>query len=116
MSRWVSDTKEKTERATRFVISMPLRYRMPGETAWHRGKVENISRTGVLFSAEELMDVASPVEMTFQLPVEIGGPGAAQVLCVGNVVRTVLPPTSDQPPAMAASIRSYKFNPKIEEP
>jgi hypothetical protein len=116
MSRWSSDAKEGTERATRFAIPMALSYREPGETAWHKGKVENISRTGVLFTGEGLVDAGTLIEMTFQLPVEVGGRGGAQVLCVGNVVRTVLPPSSDQPPAMAAHIRSYKFVQKMREP
>jgi hypothetical protein len=116
MSRWASDTKEKAERAPRYAISMALSYRRPGETVWHKGKVENISRTGVLFRVEELMDPGALIEMTFQLPVEIGGESGARVLCVGNVVRTVMPPSSDQPPAMAALIHSYKFVHKMREP
>ncbi len=115
MSRWASDATRKPERAPRFAIPMSLRYRRRGEAAWHEGTIENISRTGVLFSAEKLMDLRDTVEMTFQLPVEVGGENAAQVICVGKVVRTVLPPASDQPSALAASIRSYKFIPKVED-
>lgn len=77
--------------------------------------MQNISRTGVLFTVETVMDVSTHVEITFQLPVEISGGSAGQVLCVGQVVRTVLPPTTDQPPALAATIRSYQFIPRGED-
>ena len=113
MSPGASDTREQQDRATRFPIPMALTYRRAGETAWHQGKVENMSRTGVLFTAEGLMQPASPVELAIQLPVDIAGPGAAQVRCVGNVVRTVLQPTSESLPAMAAAIRSYRRIPKV---
>jgi hypothetical protein len=101
----------QSPRATRFTISMPLRYREPGEAAWHGGRVENISRTGVLFTVEKVMDVSARVEMSFELPVELSGARPGQVFCVGKVVRTVMPASTDRPPAMAASIQSYEFSP-----
>lgn len=109
MDGLASDFKAKTERATRFAIPMAVRFREPGEENWHDGKVENISRTGILFLAEQGMGLSAAVEMTFQLPAKIKGRSAAQVLCVGNVVRTVLPPSSDQPLAVAARFHSYKL-------
>jgi hypothetical protein len=109
MRHWISNTSTEPERAQRFVIAMPLRYRLPGEDVWHQGNVQNISRSGVLFRAEGLMDEGAPIELTFQLPVEIGGESAAQVYCLGKVVRAVLPPTSDQPPALVVLIHSYQF-------
>ena len=116
MSRWEGQTDRESTRAQRFVIPMPLRYRRPGEREWHNGEVENISRTGVLFSAEELMDLSAPIEMRFQLPVEIGGATAAQVLCAGEIVRTVPPPSSGQLQFLAAQIRTYQFIPKGRTP
>lgn len=96
-------------RAQRFVIPMPLRYRRSGEEGWQEGRVENISRSGVLFQAGRLIDVKEPVEMSFQLPVEIGGSTRAEVFCVGEIVRTLLPATSDVQPAMAARTLHYRF-------
>jgi PilZ domain len=116
MSRWEGKTDREPRRARRFVIHMPLRYHQPGENVWRHGRVENISRTGVLFSAEELMDLSAPIEMRFQLPVEIGGATAAQVLCAGEIVRTVPPPSSGQLPFLAAQIRTYQFIPKGRTP
>jgi PilZ domain len=116
MSNWANGTARGPERARRFAIPMPLRYRRRGEETWHAGKVENISRSGVLFKVETLMDECVPIEMTFQLPVEMGGENAARVFCVGKVIRTVLPFSSDQQPSLAADIQSYQFVPKGRAP
>ncbi len=96
-------------RAPRFEIHAPLRYRPSGKMGWSKGRMENISRSGVLFRAEQLVDVDAQVEMSFVLPVEIVGEGAAEVFCQGTVVRTMLPPTTDAPPALAARILDYRF-------
>lgn len=109
MSRWVSDTKQYPTRAQRFEIPMPLHYRRRGEEEWREGTIQNISRTGVLFRVEELMEESTLVEMNFQLPEEVGGVNAAQILCAGRIVRTVLPAATDQPPALVAIIQSYRF-------
>jgi len=107
--RWGNSIQGGSARAQRFAIQMPLRYRAMGEIVWHAGSTENISRSGVLFQAEELMEVNTPLDMSFALPAEIGGEGGAQVLCRGRVVRTVLPLTTDALPALAARILDYRF-------
>ncbi len=94
-----------SQRAPRFPVRLPLRYRSIGATQWIDGQVENISRSGVLFRAANLVAVDTPVEMSFVLPVG-GGPG---VICRGRVVRTV-PPRADAAPAgLAVTIATYQF-------
>ena len=99
-------------RAIRFPLGMPLRYREAGEANWHVGKVENISRTGVLFDVENVIGVNARLEMTFELPVELGNATPGQVYCEGEVVRTVLPVATDRPLAVAAQIQRYRLMPK----
>lgn len=96
-------------RAQRFAIQMPVRYRPVENINWLEGKVENISRSGMLFRAEQLVEVNTPVEMCFELPMEAGGETGAQVICRGKIVRTILPAASDAPPALAAKILDYHF-------
>jgi hypothetical protein len=103
----VTGIKGDAERAPRFPIHTQLRYRPSGETAWREGITENISRTGVLFRAEQIVTVNTPVEMSFLLPVEVGGEEGAAVFCRGMIVRTVLPPAHDAAPALAARILEY---------
>lgn len=98
-------------RASRFPIEMRLRYRPSGEVGWTEGKTVNISRSGVLFEADELLEVDTPIEMSFDIPIEIGGAAGAgaEIACRGQVVRTILPPATDAPPAVAATIAEYRF-------
>ncbi len=96
-------------RAQRFPIQTTLRYRESGEAAWREGETVNISRTGVLFRAQRIVAEQTPVEMSFELPVEIAHDSAAVIVCQGQIVRTIMPPASDQPPAVAARIFEYRF-------
>ena len=70
---------------------------------------ENISRSGVLFRADQLFERETPLEMRFTLPVEINGQPAAVVACRGYVVRTVPPSVLDAVPSLAATISRYRI-------
>ena len=97
--------KEPT-RAQRFPLHLPLRYRPVGESSWREGLTENISRSGVLFRAQDLLQVSTPVELTFMLSVADLN---SEVFCRGQVVRTVPPAGPSDPPALAATIADYHF-------
>ena len=99
----------RKSRAPRYPIQVGLRYRPTSETEWHQGQTENISRSGVLFQADSALEVKTSVELSFPLPVEIGGEPGALVFCEGQIVRTVLPPTTDARPALAAKILDFLF-------
>jgi PilZ domain-containing protein len=105
-----------TRRAQRFPIRMRLRFRPVGATDWHIGMVENISISGLLFRAETTMAVHMKLEMEFELPVELPGLPGAQVVSRGEVVRTVMPVSSDEWPATAARILDYSLVPGTEPP
>ena len=62
--------KEPT-RALRFPLRLPLRYRAVAEGTWREGLTENISRSGVLFRAQDLLQVSTPVELSFRLSVAL---------------------------------------------
>ena len=96
-------------RAQRFQLHLPLRYRRLGETAWHEGKTENISRSGMLFQAEEALQPSSMLEINLVLPQEIAGLSETEVVCRGEVVRTVQPNGGTVSPALAARILQYHF-------
>lgn len=107
-SRWANNVNGSS-RARRFAIQMPIHYRRSGEIGWHEGQVENISRSGVLFQARQLMDLQALLDLSFELPVEIGGEAGAAVVCRGEVVRRVPPATTDAPAALATRILEYHF-------
>ncbi len=96
-------------RAQRFQLHLPLRYRRLGEKSWHDGKTENISRSGMLFQADEALQPSAQLEINLVLPAEIAGLSATEVVCRGEVVRTVEPQGEHMSPALAARILQYHF-------
>ncbi|HTS34840.1 MAG TPA: ATP-binding protein [Candidatus Solibacter sp.] len=96
-------------RAQRFQLHLPLRYRRLGEKDWHDGTTENISRSGMLFQANEPLQPSSQLEINLVLPAEIAGLSATEVVCRGEVVRTIEPNGKALSPALAARILQYHF-------
>jgi hypothetical protein len=102
-------------RARRFNLQLPLRYRPLGEKTWRPGTSENISRSGLLFQAQELLHPNAVVEITLVLPPEIAGLAATEVMCRAEVVRAI--ELQGEPrekhkavaPAVAAKILQYHF-------
>ena len=88
---------------------MPLKYRPIGEEGWREGTTENISRSGMLFRAEEMLATNAQLEINLVLPAEIAGLSAAEVVCRGEVVRSVEGDSSTVSPALAAKILQYHF-------
>jgi PAS domain S-box-containing protein len=96
-------------RAQRFNLSLPLRYRLLGEHDWRLGTTENISRSGLLFRADEMLQPSVQLEINLVLPAEIAGLSAAEVICRGEIVRSVKPESAGIQPALAAKILQYHF-------
>jgi len=96
-------------RAQRFNLHLPLRYRTLGEQGWREGTTENISRSGVLFRAQEALQPNAQLEINLVLPPEIAGLTATEVICRGEVVRTVESADNTLSPALAAKILQYRF-------
>ncbi len=96
-------------RAQRFQLHLPLRYRRVGESNWREGTTENISRSGMLFNTDEVLQPSSQLEINLVLPAEIAGLSATEVVCRGEVVRSIEPQGEKVSPALAARILQYHF-------
>jgi PAS domain S-box-containing protein len=96
-------------RAQRFQLHLPLRYRRLGEKQWHIGTTENISRSGMLFQADQLLSPNVQLEINLVLPAELAGLSETEVVCRGEVVRAVETPESKMNAALAARILQYHF-------
>jgi PAS domain S-box-containing protein len=96
-------------RAQRFQLHLPLKYRRLNEDKWHDGETKNISRSGLLFQAEDLLQPNVILEINLVLPAEIAGLSPTEVVCKGEVVRTVESNGEKMPPALAAKILQYHF-------
>jgi PAS domain S-box-containing protein len=93
-------------RAPRFQLQLPLKYRQLDEERWHDGETRNISRSGLLFEAEDPLQPNVQLEINLVLPAEIAGLSPTEVICRGEIVRTQ---TEQMPPALAAKILQYHF-------
>src|SRR6266542_997 len=96
-------------RGRRYPIQMTLRYRTDAEPQWQEGRTVNISRTGVLFSTNNPLEVRTALQMILKLPAEIAGDETAEVLCLGRIVRTMPPREPDGSTFLAATISGYLF-------
>lgn len=85
-------------RAQRFCLHLPVEYRPIGDATWREGLTENISRSGMLFSAEE--PILPQVECEFRLHLLVTRP--AEILCRGRIVRC-------SGVRLAATIDRYRF-------
>ena len=103
--------KEKVApfRAQRFNLHLPLRYRKVGDQGWRQGTTSNISRSGLLFNAEEVLQPNVQLEINLVLPAEIAGLSPTEVVCRGEVVRFVDADEASTSPALAAKILQYHF-------
>lgn len=97
--------KRDAGRALRYALHLPLRYRPVGAARWREGRIENISRSGVLFWTDQPLEVDTRLEMSFMLPPIDTAPS---IVCRGRIVRTVLP-EGQAPPGLAATFSSYRF-------
>jgi len=96
-------------RATRFPVQVPFRYRRAGELEWSQGTTENMSCSGVLFRAQQLLSPDISLEMRFVLPQELAGRASEEVACNGYVVRAVEPSRPGEPPALASKLLDCIF-------
>jgi len=105
-----------SSRAQRFQLHLPLKYRRLDEKNWHDGETRNISRSGLLFQAEGPLQPNVVLEINLVLPAEIAGLSPTEVVCRGEVVRTVQPVGEEMPPALAAKILQYRFQHRSQLP
>ena len=105
------DIRASTPRARRFVIPVGVRFRPPCEPAWREGRAINISHTGVLFEPSGSVPMLDePVEICLQLSAL--APDAADIVCVGRIVRMAGAGDGNIEPSVASTIVSYWFLPR----
>lgn len=92
---------EIVDRAARFVLNLPMRYRRKGEDDWTTGKTVNVSRSGVLFAADENPLPGTALEMWLEMSGE--NPACAAIFCTGMVVR------HDDEQRVAARFQEYQL-------
>ncbi len=105
----LAEKKVPPFRARRFNLHLPLHYRPLGEKSWRPGTTENISRSGLLFQAQEVLHPHAQLEISLVLPAEIAGLASTEVICRGEVVRSIGTQGQGLTPSLAAKILQYHF-------
>ena len=95
------------ERAQRYAIALPMRYRLVGEETWAAGTTVDSSRSGVLFEGERSVDREAAIDLVLTMPVEVAD--GARVVARGVVVRATAPGVADAQRTLAATIADYTF-------
>ncbi|HEV7675320.1 MAG TPA: PilZ domain-containing protein [Candidatus Angelobacter sp.] len=62
----VAEPRNSSERAMRHELNIPLRYRLEGQDNWAAGEAINMSESGLLFTSDQLLEVDTRVQITFQ--------------------------------------------------
>jgi hypothetical protein len=75
-----------SRRAERVAVTMPLRYRIAGETTWGTTQVVNVSESGILFGPANVSS-GTQIELLFRCHVTIGSLIPGQHVCLGRAVR-----------------------------
>jgi len=98
-----------TPRARRIKLNnQQMKYREVGTEAWYLGAVENVSQTGVLFHADQVLPGNAEVELMLEMPREITGLDHAKVIARGMVVRSAPPENGNGRHSIAAGIWDYR--------
>ena len=101
---------EPSDRAERFPIHIPIRYRIPRHRGWLVGSTENVSRSGVLFRTESIFELAATLDLRLEIPPINNHDGVhAEVVCKGEVVRVEEAHDAGVSPAVAVAINNYRL-------
>ncbi len=99
------------QRARRFVLALPVRYRRRGDVEWSPGLSVNISRTGLLFETDPpAPSCGESIAFLIHLQSDQGEPGC-EARCTGRIVRVVPPSAECAAAAIAATIDEYVLAP-----
>ena len=83
----LADAGNSGVRAVRHELNIPLRYRLEGQEDWAPGEAINMSESGLLFTSDQLLEIDSKVQITFQ---SIDMPQVKSSTRLARVVRRTL--------------------------
>jgi len=79
-------------RAPRFPLQLILRYRAIGEGEWRQAQTANVSASGALVDARDLLELNTALEFSLALREMDAGAARSEVFGRGRIVRQVAPP------------------------
>lgn len=101
--------KGSVQRAQRFAVEIPIRYREKGSVGWQEGTTVNISASGILFRSKRFWRPRTVLDVALTLPVAISGESPAEIGCQGSIVRKATASGNSKTLLLAVSIARYRF-------
>ena len=98
--------EQQVPRATRYPLTLPVRFRARGESQWSVGISVNISHTGLLFDAGRAVDARQPLEIEVVLP---GDDQASARVVARATVRRAPAADSDHDQALAVALDGWEL-------
>ena len=77
----------ETPRAARLRLLASISYRVTSDEMWLRGRIVNVSESGVMF-APAALEAGQSIEVIFSTPVPIESIAPGRLICRAKVVRT----------------------------
>ena len=103
VSTETTERRKYEDRALRHEMLLPLRYRIEGQAEWSAGEALNLSESGLLFSSDDILEINTRVEITFQT---ISVPMLQSSTRIADVVRRVLNNWPETRPVFGARFRT----------
>lgn len=105
---------EVAPRAHRYLVEVPIRFKVLRESGWGGGRTANVSRSGVLFHCDRSLKVGTRLKLVFRLPDGILGRPSARVECNAVITRADHLSATETEVALAAAISSYRLCPSAK--
>ena len=96
-------------RERRLPWTVEAQFRSLGAREWLTGKVENISRSGLLLISEYRLERGAHVVLELEMPEAITGQHAFVARCTGQVARITSAPDNPNCNRIACTIEDYRF-------
>lgn len=79
---------EWQQRAERFLLPLPVRYRMAADTEWFEGRTRDVSGSGIAFHAREELAIGTEIELNLGLEAD-GKRLPSMVIARASIVRVL---------------------------
>jgi hypothetical protein len=105
----VKRTHGASDRAERFPVHIPVRYRIPHSSEWFDAWTENVSRSGVLFRTLHTFEPTTTLDVRLEFPPVSREGVHIEAVCQGEVVRVEQAYQGGISPAIAIAIHHYRL-------
>lgn len=100
----INNPDDLVNRAQRFALAIPMRYRGNKVEVWQEATTVNVSTSGILFRPAQPFLPPRVLHIALALPALISGKSGAEIRCRGTFVRQVSGASQEEAPMFAVTI------------